>query len=381
MTTKDEKKIESSQKDDVSRETAKEKDDIYNDFTYTDQFADEDFGFLGSYDEPEIKDEMLLPENTAKSAISCGFLGVGGGGGKIAKAFLDIGFNKTVLINTTHKDQPASLDKRHFLLLEGADGVGKDVELGKKILSDNSTAVEDCLSTRFGKVDWVFVIVGGGGGTGSAAGILHDPIERYMKSVGSSGRVVYIVSKPTAKELLNSTIESNYESILEDVSEYPHLIIDNERQVQLLRGRVGMLNMYPVANTTFAKLLSQVLSLASQPSPIQTFDTKDLERCLRKDGRIFIGSTVVKNPNNRDLGTIVFQGSMKGSPCPSPTPGSKNGVLLLIVTSEMASNPDVSKSLESAMSYVGGRTETLFSGVYINEKIPGLIGITLFSGM
>jgi hypothetical protein len=142
-----------------------------------------------------------------------------------------------------------------------------------------------------------------------------------------------------------------------------------------------MLNMYPVANTTFAKLLSQVLSLASQPSPIQTFDTKDLERCLRKDGRIFIGSTVVKNPNNRDLGTIVFQGSMKGSPCPSPTPGSKNGVLLLIVTSEMASNPDVSKSLESAMSYVGGRTETLFSGVYINEKIPGLIGITLFSGM
>ena len=47
----------------------------------------------------------------------------------------------------------------------------------------------------------------------------------------------------------------------------------------------------------------------------------------------------------------------------------------------MAGDPDVSRNLESAMSYVGGRTETLFSGVYVNDRIPGLIGITLFGGM
>ena len=53
--------------------------------------------FLGNYDDDVVtQDERMLPENTARAAISCGFIGVGGGGGKLAKAFLDLGFNKTV---------------------------------------------------------------------------------------------------------------------------------------------------------------------------------------------------------------------------------------------------------------------------------------------
>jgi hypothetical protein len=46
----------------------------------------------------------------------------------------------------------------------------------------------------------------------------------------------------------------------------------------------------------------------------------------------------------------------------------------------MASDPKISKNLEAAFSYVGGRTDTLFSGVYIKERIPGLIAICLLSG-
>ena len=125
---------------------------------------DDDFDFLGNYDDdPVVQDEMMLPENTAASAISCAFIGVGGGGGKMAKSFLDIGFNKTILVNTTVKDQPAGGDPAHFLLVPGADGVGKDVKLGKEILGNSSASVEDTLRTRIGKADWVFVLAGGGG--------------------------------------------------------------------------------------------------------------------------------------------------------------------------------------------------------------------------
>jgi len=134
--------------------------DIYNDLTYTDQFADDDFGFLGSYDQEEVKDELLLDENVADSAINCAFIGLGGGGGKIAKAFLDIGFNKTLLVNTTEKDQPSNLDPKNFVHLEGADGVGKDIALGRSVLSENSAVIEDTLRTRLGKVDWIFVSAG-----------------------------------------------------------------------------------------------------------------------------------------------------------------------------------------------------------------------------
>ena len=96
---------------------------------------DDEFDFVDAYsDEPETADEELLPENTATSAIDCAFIGVGGGGGKLAKAFLDLGFNRTLLVNTTVKDQPDGIEEGNFLLIPGADGVGKDVNLGRKIL-------------------------------------------------------------------------------------------------------------------------------------------------------------------------------------------------------------------------------------------------------
>lgn len=353
---------------------ADEKDDVYiND--------DNEFDFVDAYSEETLEDDAeLLPENSAQSAIDCAFLGVGGGGGKLAKAFLDIGFTRTLLVNTTEKDQPEGVDSNNFLLIPGADGVGKDVTLGKKILGENSALVEDAVRARLGSPDWLFVLAGGGGGTGSACSELHDSLSRHLKTVGASGRVVYIVSKPSAQELLNTTIKKNYESILNDISEDPHIVIDNERQLQLLRNKVGMLNLYPMANKNFAKLLSQVFKLAATHSDVQTFDSKDLEKCLSTPGRMVIGSTVVRDTERRDLGAAVLSGCVSASPCPTPGTKTKTGALLLVATSGMASDPKVSKNLEAAFSYVGGRTSTLFSGVYIKENVPGLIAICLLSG-
>lgn len=344
-------------------------------------FDTDDFGFVEAYDDSPAKgDDRLLPENSAKSAVSCGFVGIGGGGGKLAKAFLDVGFSKTLLVNTTTKDQPDQTDPAHFVLIPGADGVGKDVNLGRKVLSENSALVEDSLRSRLGKVDWLFVLLGGGGGTGSAGYSLNGAFNRYLKSNESSGRVFYIVSRPTAQELLNPTISQNFESVLEDVSGEPHIVLDNERQLHLLRGKVGMIEMFPTANKNFAKLFAQVLRLASEHSPIQTFDSKDLEKCLGTPGRHVIGSTIVKDFNRQDLGASIFQGCLKASPCPTTSGQSDTGVLLLVATEQMANDPEVSRRLEAAFSYVGGRTKTLFSGVYVKPNIPGLIAITMLGG-
>jgi hypothetical protein len=142
-----------------------------------------------------------------------------------------------------------------------------------------------------------------------------------------------------------------------------------------------MMNMFPAANRNFAKLLAQVLKLASEHTEIQTFDTKDLEKCLSTEGRMVIGSTVVRDVTRSDLGSLVYQGCLRSSPCPTPPSGGATGTLLLIVDSDMACDPDVSRRLESAFSYVGGRAATLFSGVYVKEGIPGLIAITLLGGL
>ncbi len=50
-----------------------------------------DFDFIEHYDVPvDVTHEEQLSENTAISALNCAFIGFGGGGGKLAKAFLDL---------------------------------------------------------------------------------------------------------------------------------------------------------------------------------------------------------------------------------------------------------------------------------------------------
>jgi len=360
------------------REKSSPKRETKRDMTST----NDDFDFVADYDDAvEGESGTLLPENSAPSSLSVGFIGVGGGGGKMAKAFIDIGFTQTLVVNTTDKDQPTGLGADHFLLIPGADGVGKNVELGRQILSNNSALVEDHLRSKVGRVDWLFVLAGGGGGTGSSCHSLDSALQRYLKSVSASGNVVYVVTAPTAQELLNPTIKKNYEALLSDVSGSSHVVIDNERQLQLLRGKVGMLGLYPTANKNFAKLIAQVLKLSSESSPIQTFDSKDLEACLSTSGRLFLGTTVVKDPSDLNLGSMIYQNCMTKSPCPSPSGKIKTGVLLLVVTEAMASDPSISTQLEAAISYVGGRTDALFSGVYVREGLPGLVAISALGGI
>jgi len=341
-----------------------------------------DFDFIDHYGgDAEVAHEEQLDENDIQSAINFGVVGVGGGGGKLAKAFLDLGVNKTLLVNTTPKDQPLGVDDKHICIVPGADGVAKDVTVGKSVFSENGAVVEDALRTRLGKVDWLFVFAGGGGGTGSACAALADVFKRYLKSVQAEGTVIYCVTQPTSQELLNSTIENNTASVLKDLSGFPHIVLDNERQIKLLRGKVGMLGMFPTANKNFAKLLLQVLKLASEASPVQSYDSKDLERCLRTDKRMFVGSTIVQEPKDPRLGATIFQNCLNRSPCPIPKGKPKTGSLLLVVTPEMAEDPELSKHLDAAISYVGGRAETLFSGVYIKENLPGLVAILTMNGL
>ena len=342
----------------------------------------DDFDFIEHYGEEEVVNhENLLAENTTVSPLNCAVLGIGGGGGKMAKAFLDAGFNRTLLVNTTAKDVPVGVPDENVVLIPDSDGIGKDVALGKAVFDTNSAVVEDALRTRLGNVDWLIVCAGGGGGTGSAAISLHPVLERYLKSVQAEGDIVYVVSWPTAQESLNPTIGKNALTLLNDVSKYTHCVLDNERQTKLLRGKVGMLGLFPLANKSFAKLFSQVLKLSSEPSPIQSFDSKDLEVCLRTDKRMFIGSTMIPNPSTPNLGSMILQNCMKRSPCPPPKGKPKTGALLLIASSDMANDPEISKHLDAAIGYVGGRTDTLFSGVYINDNVPGLVAILCMNGL
>ena len=147
---------------------------------------------------------------------------------------LSLDLIKRCLLNSTGKDIPKNVEEDHVVLIPDSDGIGKNVEYGKEVLSQNGAIVEDALRIKLGKVDWLFVLAGGGGGTGSSVTALHPVFERYMRSVQSSGKVVYVVSWPTAQENLNPTIARNALTLANDVAQHPHIILDNERATRLL---------------------------------------------------------------------------------------------------------------------------------------------------
>ena len=57
-----------------------------------------EFDFAEDNTSKEEKSQFLLPDNLAVSSINVGFLGFGAAGNRLAKSFLDLGFNKTLLI-------------------------------------------------------------------------------------------------------------------------------------------------------------------------------------------------------------------------------------------------------------------------------------------
>ena len=104
------------QKQELSKEHKVKDDEVKDDEYINPPDAGGEFDFVEAYDDEPIADDELLPENTAVSAINCAFIGVGGGGGKLAKAFLDLGFNKTLLVNTTLKDLPTGIDDQRCII-------------------------------------------------------------------------------------------------------------------------------------------------------------------------------------------------------------------------------------------------------------------------
>jgi cell division GTPase FtsZ len=328
-----------------------------------------DFDFVSDYAEKEEK-SAALDANEAECALNCAFIGIGGGGSKIAKAFWDLGFKRTVLINTTAKDFEKGLADDNYLALEGLDGVGKNVELGIELLEKNSTMIEDVLRTRLGKADWLFVCAAGGGGTGSSVGALNESFQRYLQSVEGVGGVVYVITKPTAQEMLNTAIHTNFHTLVSSLKDETYILLDNERQLSKLRGKVGISDLYPRANTMFAKMFHQILKYAARESDIQAFDSQDLTRFLHAKGRVVIGTAMISPGPN--LGADMYQRCVENSPCPGPEGKAEVGVLLEIITPAASNNAEVSGHLEAAASYVGGRSETLFSGIYVQDLPPEL---------
>ena len=83
---------------------------------------------IEDYD-PDLNEEPESNEDKSGGALTYAIVGAGQGGGRMAKAFFDMGYTKTVVVNTARSDLNGldlPEDQKFLVDEHGEQGAGKD---------------------------------------------------------------------------------------------------------------------------------------------------------------------------------------------------------------------------------------------------------------
>ncbi|MHC4808547.1 MAG: hypothetical protein ACYTBX_20115 [Planctomycetota bacterium] len=117
--------------------------------------------------EPNIEPEVGVKDNI-KGSTRYAWIGAGQCGGRLVKSFYDLGYRKTLAVNTTHQnmDLLEIPENQKFLMDIGEKGAGNDMEKGRGAVRQYQQEILHLTGQTFGsQIDHIIVCFGAGGGT------------------------------------------------------------------------------------------------------------------------------------------------------------------------------------------------------------------------
>ena len=258
-------------------------------------------------DTEAVEDEV---ENTVTGALTYAFIGAGQGGGRMAKAFYDLGYRKTIAINTAKNDlNLLDLPEEHKFYIDhfGDQGAGKDQTKAAVAFEAREQEVFNKLKSIIGeKVDRIIICAGVAGGSGGGSVVpLVKLCKKYFtyvgKEVNASERVGVIASLPTTGESASPVVAKNaYNrmkqlcSMAEEKKFSPLIIVDNQK-IKKLYPKLTVKAFWPTINNTVAGLFHIFNVLATQNSDYTSFDPQDYDSVMKSSGCMIMGVTAVKD--------------------------------------------------------------------------------------
>ena len=246
---------------------------------------------------PEIKNEYV-------GSVQFGVIGSGQAGCRIAKSFYDIGYKKTIALNTSISDlNPLEIPEDQKLLIGNTQGSGKDMGKGEKAAIESSQKVFDLMTTVFKEVDKIIICFGAGGGTGAGSfQTLLEISEKYLKFIGHEDPaqdIIVISALPTSGELQSSIIKKNNRIIQEILEKKigegkvgPILFMDNSRIERVYKG-IPPIKFWQTINDTITGLFQIFNYLSKQESEYVSFDVEDYKAILKTPGAAVMGVMIV----------------------------------------------------------------------------------------
>ena len=265
--------------------------------------------------EESQKDELL---DDAGGSLTYGIVGSGfQGGGRIAKAFYDLGYTKTVCFNLAQSDLNflllnCQIGTNIILEFEGSQGAGKDHAFSQKAFEANrSQEIFNKFKEIFGNdIDRIMICVGVGGGTGGGSVMqLLKVAKKYFTYIGvdnPSERVGVIASLPTTGECASPVVANNSYNRMNELCKAaekkefaPLVIVDNDK-IKKLYPKLTVKQFWPTLNNTVAGLFHIFNLLSNKDSNYTAFDSADYNSIMKTSGCMIFGATTVKRCRKRN---------------------------------------------------------------------------------
>ncbi|MFP4054751.1 MAG: hypothetical protein ACLFV7_12890 [Phycisphaerae bacterium] len=245
-------------------------------------------------------------EDTSRGSTKFGWIGTGQCGGRLAKAFYDLGYGKTLAVNTAYHDlEDLDLPVSQKVLMDiGRKGAGKDMARGQQAAVQYRQDIIHAIEQTFSEdVDHIMLAMGAGGGTGSGSAIpLIDTVRTCAKHIGLRNpdrRIGVLCTLPTDGEAASPKVGRNaYEVVTElcrlaaDGEISPLIIVDNEKIARMYPG-LTVRDFWPTINTTVAGLFDIFNRLSALSSPYTSFDSVDYQSIMEAGGCQIMGLTKV----------------------------------------------------------------------------------------
>lgn len=338
---------------------------------------------------------ILGIRNEYVGSIEFGVIGAGQCGGRIAKSFYDLGYKKTIAINTAKADlNPLAIPDNQKMLIGELQGSGKDMEKGEKACKEAKQRILDAMLDVFGTVDKIIICVGFGGGSGAGAVVqLVEFATKYLEELrtGKGATDIIIVSAlPTAGELNSNIIKSNvdklriiFKDLIANQKTGPILLIDNSKIEKMYRG-ISPAKFWQTINDTITGLFQMFNYLSKQESSYTSFDAEDYKTALSASGIAVIGVTKINTTADQNYKlSQALQDNFKKTLLSGDVDytSAKQAACIIVADDNTMNNGsmDVVNHGFDAIHHVVGNA-TLHRGLYGSEK-EGIRAYTLITGL
>lgn len=350
--------------------------------------------------EPDVETTEDEIEDRSNGALTYAFIGAGQGGGRMAKAFYDLGYTKTLAVNTAKNDlKLLDLPEDHKFYIDhfGDQGAGKDQSKAALAFEAREQEVYNKFKKIIGeKVDRIIICAGVAGGSGGGTVVpLVNLAKKYFTYVGredASERVGVIASLPTTGESASPTVAKNALTRISELCKMsnekkfsPLIIVDNQK-IKKLYPKLTVKAFWPTINSTVAGLFHIFNVLATQNSDYTSFDPQDYDSVMKSSGCMIMGVTAVKDFEDETSVAVALKSNLQSTLLAEgfdlKTATAAAGIAVG-GTEIFEQTPGLMDNLEHAFSTLATITGNamVHRGIYEDPKKPKLVVYTLIGGL